>query len=257
MDKIENQSLATYEYQINPNEPAITGESQSNITETDLVLGELTMTKSVDKEYATIGDILTYTIDILNVGNVLVSDVVFTDIVPDGVMFVPGSVVIDGTPQPTYDPNLGFNLGAMLILASKKVVFQVEVTSLPVPNIVSNKADTEFNYLVIVPITGSSTSNAVTTTINVSEITLVKTASVDAVTTGDTLTYTIVITNNGNIDATDLEFVDEVPASLTFVVGSVVVNGTPQPTYDPNLGFNLGTLAPTDSITIVFDTVVN
>lgn len=257
MDKFENQSSVTYEYQIDPSGPSLEGEAQSNVTETDLVIGEVSVTKGVDKEYATIGDIITYTINVVNVGNILVSNVTLTDVVPNGATFVPGSVTVDEAPQPTYDPNVGIDLGSLLILGSRVVTFQVEVTSLPNPNVISNQAEVEFTYLVVLPIIGNASSNVVTTTINVSDINLVKSASAIAVTTGDTLTYTTVITNNGNIDATDLVFIDEVPSGLTFVPGSVVVNGAPQPTYDPNVGFNLGTLSPNDSITVVFDTTVD
>lgn len=257
MNEILNKSQIDYEYKINPNDPADANNIESNETITDLVLGSLSMTKSVDKAYATIGDILTYTVNINNNGNVLVSDVVFKDIIPSGATFVEESVIVDGTPQPTFNPNTGFNLGSMLLLASKTVVFQVEVDSLPSPNTISNSATTTFNYLVLVPIGGSASSNIVVTTINVSTLTVVKSANVTAVTVGDTLTYTTVITNTGNIDAENVEFTDSVDNKLTFVVGSVVVNGTPQPTFNPNVGFSLGTLSPTDVTTVVFDTTVN
>ncbi len=257
MDEILNKSSIDYEYKIDPTGSASANSIESNETSTDLVIGSLSMTKSVDKAYATIGDILTYTVNINNNGNILVSDVVFTDIVPTGATFVSGSVTVDGTSQPTYNPNTGFNLGSMLILASKTVTFQAEVTSLPSPNTLSNQATTTFNYLVLVPISGSASSNTVVTTINVSTLTVVKSASTTAVTAGDTLTYTTVITNTGNINAESVEFSDPVAAELTFVTGSVTVNGTSEPTFDPNAGFSLGTLSPSDVVTVVFDTTVN
>ncbi len=257
MATIDNSSSIDYEYKIDPNESARSKEEISNTTSTNLVIGELGMVKTVDKNYATIGDILNYTVTLTNTGNILLTNIEFKDIIPSGATFVSGSVKVDSQSQPTYDPNVGFNLGSLLILGSKVVTFQAEVTSLPNPNTIINKATTTYNYLVIVPITGSSESNTTTTTINVTDLELVKSASVTDVMSGDTLTYTTVITNNGNINATNIEFIDLVPSELSFVSGSVTINGTPQPTYDPNVGFNLGTLAPGDSITVVFDTVVN
>lgn len=257
MDIFENQSSIEYEYKINPTGDALTDALDSNITQTDLILGELGMVKSVDKNYATIGDILTYTVVLSNIGNVLLTDIIFTDIIPSGATFVTGSVKVDGVSQPTYDPNIGFNVGSLIILGSRTIIFEVEVTSLPNPNTIINTSLTEFNYLVILPITGNSTSNSVTTTINVNNLSIVKSASVEAVTIGDTLTYTTVITNNGNINAVNIEFKDIVPDGLTFVTGSVTIDDVPQPTYDPNVGFSLNTLAPTGSITVVFDTTVD
>lgn len=257
MDEILNKSSIEYEYKIDPDGSASSNSIESNETATPLAIGELTMVKSVDKDYATIGDILTYTVVLSNNGNLLLSNVTFEDELPTGLTFVTGSVIVNGTPQPSYNPETGFNLGSMLVLASNTVVFQAEVTSLPNPNTVINQATSTFTYLVIVPIGGSSSSNTVTTVINVTDVTLVKTSSPEMVTAGDTLTYTTVITNNGNIDAENIEFIDVVASELTFKTGTVTVNGTPQPTYNPNTGFNLGTLSPNSSITVVFETEVN
>jgi uncharacterized repeat protein (TIGR01451 family) len=257
LDIIENQSSIEYEYKINPNQDPLSGSVESNTTSTELVLGQLAMVKTVDKQYATIGDTLTYTTTITNSGTVLASDIVFKDIIPNGATFVTGSVVVDGVSQPTYNPNTGFNVGSLLILGSRTITFQVTVTSLPSPNTLLNQSTATFNYVVIIVVPGSSSSNTVTTTINVTDLDLVKTASADYVESGDTLSFTTVITNNGNINATNIIFTDTVSSQLTFVTGSVVVNGTPQPTYDPNVGFNLGTLAPGASFTVTFDTTVN
>lgn len=257
MNNIENQSTIDYEYQIDPSGAVLDGTADSNITSTALVIGELTMTKAVDKAYATIGDILNYTITLNNNGNILLSDIVVTDIIAAGATFVTGSVIVDGTPQPTYNPNSGFNVGSLLILGSRTITFQAEVTTLPNPNTIANQATSTFNYLVLVPISGSSASNTVTTTININELEIVKSANVTAVEAGDTLTYTSVITNNGNIDAVDIIFTDIIPAEVTFVTGSVTVDGDSEPTFNPNTGFNIGTLAAGDSITVVFDTTVD
>lgn len=257
MDEILNKSSIDYEYKIDPTGSTSSGSLESNEIATELAIGSLNMVKSVNKNYATIGDILTYTVVLTNNGNILLSDIVFKDILPNGATFVTGSVTVDGTPQPTFDPNTGFNLGSMLILGTKTVTFQAEVTSLPSPNTIINQATTTFNYLVIIPVGGNASSNTVTTTINVSTLTIVKSANVETVTAGDTLTYTSVITNTGNIAAEDIEFTDLLASELTFVTGSVTVNGISEPTFDPNTGFNLGTLAPAGVITVVFDTTVN
>lgn len=254
---IENQSGIEYEYKIDPNGSALPGSENSNVTSTELVIGELSMVKSVDKNYATIGDILTYTTVITNSGTILATDIVFKDILPAGVTFVTGSVVVNGTPQPTYDPNTGFNIGTLSILGTRTITFQAEVTSLPSPNTVINQSTATFNYVVIIVIPGSSSSNTVTTIINVNNLSVVKSANVDAVESGNTLTYTSVITNDGNINATDVIFTDLVPAELTFVSGSVTVDSVSQPTYDPNIGFNLGTITPGSTVTVTFETTVN
>ena len=257
MDEILNQAEIDYQYRINPAGPDLDSSVQSNETEVDLVLGELGMIKSVDKPYATIGDILTYSIVLNNSGNILLTNIEVTDIVPSGATFVTGSVIVNGVSQPTYNPNTGFNVGSLLILGSTTITFQATVTSLPDPNTIINQATSTFNYLVIVPITGSATSNTATTTVNVTNITMIKSADVSAAQTGDTITYTVVVTNEGNIDATNIQFADIIDAQTTFVGGSVEINGTPEPTYDPNTGFALPNITPTNSVTVTFEVTVN
>lgn len=254
---IENTSNLQYQYKIDPGGSSQPGTKNSNTTQTDLITGELSMVKTVDKAYATIGDTLTYTTVVTNTGNILVTNINFTDAIPTGATFVPGSVTIGGTSEPTFDPTTGFALSDLIIGASTTVVFQVEVTALPTPNTLSNISHTTFEYLVVIPITGSSDSNSATTTVNVTNLSVVKTASASQVTHGDTLEYTITITNTGNIDAEQIQFQDIVPSSLTFTPGSVTVNTVSQPTYNPTTGFTLGTLTPSGVTTVTFSTTVN
>ena len=257
MNEITNLAEIEYQYRINPSGPDLDSSIESNETEVDLVLGELNMVKSVDKLYATIGDVLTYTVQIDNIGNILVSNVIFTDVIPTGATFVTGSVTVDGTPQPSYNPNTGFDLGIMLIGADITVTFQATVTSLPSPNIIINKASTAFNYLVIVPIGGTSESNTVTTTINVTDLNIVKSADVTAVKPGDTITYTIEAENTGNVIASNVQFIDTIDSNTTFVTGSVIVDSTPEPSYDPNTGFALPDINPNDMVKVTFEVTVN
>lgn len=105
INEIWNQAEIEYEYRINPSGPDLKNTVESNETEVDLVLGQLNMTKSVDKAYATIGDVLNYTVVLNNIENILLTNIVFTDTIPTGTTFVTGSVTINGTSQTTYNPN--------------------------------------------------------------------------------------------------------------------------------------------------------
>ncbi|MED2729942.1 hypothetical protein P4217_31895, partial [Bacillus thuringiensis] len=72
-----------------------------------------------------------------------------------------------------------------------------------------------------------------------------------------TLTYTITITNNGNIIIEDLLLVDTAPADTTFVIGSVTINGINQPNANPENGITLGNLAPNESVIITFQVTIS
>lgn len=254
---IPNQSSIRYQYQIDPNGNAQDKNIQSNIVTIPLVTATLTMLKTVDKAYATIGDTLNYTIKLTNNGTILLSDINVKDILPVGVQFVAGSVKIDNTSQPTYDITTGINVGSMIILATKTITFQASVTSLPTPNTVTNKATSTFSYLVGNVVNGTSQSNTVTTTINVTNLSITKSANVTAVEANDEIIYTNIITNTGNIIATNIQFTDVLDSHLTFVTGSVTINGTSQASYNPNTGFTIPDIAPAGTVTITFKATVN
>lgn len=74
---------------------------------------------------------------------------------------------------------------------------------------------------------------------------------------GDVLTYTSVITNNGNVPVVNVFFQDSIPVGTTFVIGSVYVNGINQPTYDSQTGFFAANLAPQASVTVTFQAQIN
>lgn len=257
MATIINQSNLSYQYKINPTGASQTKTITSNSVSTNLITAGLGITKTVDKSYATIGDTLTYTLVLKNSGNILLSDIVLKDVIPTGASFVSGSVKVDNVAQPTYNIVTGINLGNLIILGSKTVTFQVTISSLPNPNTIRNVASATYNYLVTSLISGTATSNIVTTTIHVPNVTMVKEANVTDVEAGDEITYTIILTNSGNIDATDITFTDPLDPQLTFVTGSVTIDGTTKPGYDPNTGFTIPTIVPNATTTITFKATVN
>ena len=88
---------------------------------------DLEVVKSVDKEVAVVGDILTYTSVVTNTGSLTLNNVTFTDNIPVGTSIVDGSVFINGVNYPTYNPQTGFNLGTLALAQSTTITFQVQV----------------------------------------------------------------------------------------------------------------------------------
>ncbi|MDO7203727.1 DUF11 domain-containing protein [Paraclostridium bifermentans] len=102
--------------------------------------------KSVSKSYATIGDVLTYTVNILNNGNVIANNVNFRDVIPTGLTFVTDSVTINGVLKPGFDPYSSFTLGDIISGGTIVVKFDATVSSLPTPSLISNIANLTFAY---------------------------------------------------------------------------------------------------------------
>lgn len=134
------------------------------------------------------------------------------------------------------------------------------MTSIPTPNELNNNAITTFNYTVNpnnAPVTNTTTTNTVTTTVQNDNVIAIKAIDFTSALPGQTLTYTITITNSGNITIEDLLLVDTAPVDTTFVIGSVTINGINQPNTNPENGITLGTLAPSESVIITFQITIS
>ncbi len=108
----------------------------------------VTMAKAVDKNFADIGDTLTYTVSFTGTGNTNANNVIFTDVIPTGTTFVLNSLTIDGTTQVGANPANGVNIGSIPTGTTKNVSFQVVVSAIPASNVVSNGSSASYQYTV-------------------------------------------------------------------------------------------------------------
>jgi len=229
-----------------------TGQATSTegVTDTDTVtvplgsLADLTVVKADDPDPVVVGTLLTYTLVVTNNGPSVARNVVVTDTLPPEVAFVTASPAQDLGPNPLVWNSLGdLDVGESLRLT---VVVRVNVTT----------TDVFTNFVVA----GSSTSddnpgdNAddEPTTPLVPGLEMVKTVAPGQVVRWMPFTYTIRITNTGDVPLNPLALTDTLPAAFHYVAGS----GSPT---DPDIvaepvlvWHNLGPLAPGASITVAF-----
>ncbi|WP_256252558.1 hypothetical protein [Paenibacillus sp. UNC496MF] len=238
---------------------AFSGTSQSNTLTTPVFNPVIGVLKSASTANATVGDTITYSLDVTNTGN-LVADVTVVEPIPTGAAFVPNSVTVGGVPVPGADPTTGIPIGPVQPGATVHVIITLQVTvdALPSPQQLSNTATA--NYSFSPPdgrtLFGSVQSNTVIIPVSSPNVTAVKsTDAIDAV-SGDTITYTIVVTNNGISPVDNVVVVDPVPAGVTFIAGSVTVNGVTQPNANPNTGIQVGTIAAGAAATVTFQVLV-
>nr|MBU6863578.1 DUF11 domain-containing protein [Streptococcus oralis] len=122
--------------------------------------------------------------------------------------------------------------------------FQVTATSTPVQNPIANSASASYTFSADpnAPIVSRNvTSNTVFTTINTATILSLKQVDKPFSRIGDTLTYTVTLSNNGNSTAQNVIFTDTMPSGTTFITNSFSINGIPQSGADPSNGVNIGT----------------
>lgn len=158
----------------------ITGQASITVAN----LPAITITKTVNKETASVGETITYTYYVTNTGNAILMNLTASD--------TPlGSIPLD---QSTLAPGEG---------ATGSLTYTIVEADLPGP--ITNTA----------AVTGTSISGDITATAETSvnldfnaAITIAKTANVETVAVGDAITYTYFVTNVGNVSLTNLTALD-------------------------------------------------
>lgn len=88
--------------------------------------------------------------------------------------------------------------------------------------------------------------------IQIRQFTPVKTASASSVSVGEVFDYTVTLTDTCANPLTEVFFRDLLPVGVTFVPGSVRVNGATFPSANPNTGFSLPDIPGGQSVTVTF-----
>ena len=215
----------------------------------------LVVTKSADKTTAEVGEVITYTLQIENTGTVEALNTTIGDMLPPETVIVPNSITVDGSP---YAGALPVEIATIAPNQTVTITFQVTANSIPAINPIINIARADYNFFPFAgfPALSFSLSNPISVLIVSNGLTNVKSVDKAFAEQGDTLHYTSVITNTGTLEKTDLVFTDPIPTGTAFTAGSVKINGTPYPAYNPQTGFPLPDLAVGGAVIVEFDVVV-
>ena len=187
------------------NKAVIDGNKPTEEVETKVA--NITGAKSVDKSTAKVGDTLTYTITLTNSGNAD-GKVTVTDEVPTGTR-----IKDENTTGYNKETNT-MTWSNVEVKAGKSVELTLEVVV---------KDDTTDTVKNVAKIDNKEIPEKPET--KVANITGTKTVDKTEAKVGDTLTYTIALTNNGNADGT-VTVTDEIPTGTTLVADSITANGS-------------------------------
>ena len=185
-------------------------------------LADLAVTKTVDDPTPNVGDVVTFTVAVVNNGPNDATNVVLRDLVPTGLSYLSAS-----PGQGTYDRNTGlWAVGLVPSGASRSITITVRVVNAtPQTNTAAVVSSDEYD-----PVPGNNSASA-TETPQIADLSLTKTVSNDAPTLGSLVTFTVHLTNTGPDAATGVAVLDPLPAGLTFSSSS-----PSQGTYDAASG---------------------
>ena len=105
--------------------------------------------KAASSSDVIVGDIITFTVTFSNDSQLLMSNVMFTDPLSDGLVFVPESVTINGDNYEDYDPNEGFALPDLNIEEVITVTFEAIAISVPWMGRTTNTSSVTYSLQLI------------------------------------------------------------------------------------------------------------
>ncbi|NUL46232.1 DUF11 domain-containing protein [Cellulosimicrobium funkei] len=213
--------------------------------------GDVSVTKSYDPAEPVAGDEVTYTIEATNSGPSEARDVVLTDPLDPATSFVSASS--DAGECTTEDAAVICDVDTLApgesVTATVTVTLDpdAEVAVQNTATITSSTSDTD------------ASNNASSTSFEpsiVSDLALSKTASVDTVSAGDSLTYTVDVTNNGPSSAENAVLTDTLPDG--FSIGEVAaVDGGVCTVTAPDVRCTWDALEPGATTTVTLEVTVD
>ncbi|AZN41818.1 COG1361 family protein [Paenibacillus albus] len=248
---IRNQSVVSF------SDGSTTSFSYSNTVDTLVNGPNFTLEMSTDQTQASLGLPITYQLTLRNSGN-RAGNVTIYDILPPGTTFVANSIIVNGVPIPGITPEGGIPLGDVNPGDTVTVIFQLLLVSAPPSGQLDNEATADYYFLTMDgrTITGSVSSNVVALPVTVLDVHITKSVNTAFTFVGDMLTYTVTVANTGTETLRQSVLVDPLPAGVSFVTGSVTINGVRSPSSSPMTGIELGSILPSTTMQVQFKAVV-
>ncbi|PQP81137.1 hypothetical protein C0Q44_22150 [Paenibacillus sp. PCH8] len=246
--KLLNQAQVNYEFKTSEGR-TVSGVERSNTVEVSMVSSRLEVSLQADRGQTFAGDIILYTVVVSNPGFMAATRAQVTIALPQGVVFIPASVVVNEMFAPQVTPDSGIELGDIEPGSSIRIQYRVQVvggsdthgiSSIAVLKYISaGKQETVY-------------SNEVTLDVVQPRIAVVKSVIPATATWGDIVRYHITVSNESSY-AVDATLSDVMPTGMTFVEGSLGWNGVKRPGSNLIRGVNLGTLTARAVLNIQFE----
>jgi uncharacterized repeat protein (TIGR01451 family) len=224
-----NTATISHSDQFDPN----TANNSASATETPQLPADLALTKTVDNATPNVGDTITFTVTLTNNGPFPATNVTVADALPAGL------ALLSATPsQGTYAAGV-WTVGSVANAASATLSVQARVVS---GSAQTNTATISHSDQPDTNATNNSAS--ATETPLQADLALTKTVNNATPNVGDTITFTVTLSNIGPGGATNVTVGDALPAGLT------LVSATPsQGTYAAGV-WTVGSVANAASATL-------
>jgi uncharacterized repeat protein (TIGR01451 family) len=181
---------------------------------------DLRLEKNAVSDLVVAGQALTYTLHVYNDGPAEAQNVVVVDDLPDDVAFK------SATPDPSSINPLKWSLGSIHAGGSMEIQLVVQVDP-GASGTLTNTAVVDSSTPDYVP--GNDQDEEWTLVVSQADLEITKIDSSDPITPGETLTYTLIITNQGPSDAQDVHVLDYLPPELEVTATTPITVSGPSP----------------------------
>jgi uncharacterized repeat protein (TIGR01451 family) len=221
-----------------------TSEFAADVKVGQATVSDLAVAITSSPNPATLNSNFTYTVTITNAGPNAATNVVLTDTLPSSVTFVSGTVDSGGSFTQT-GTKFTANIPTLAVGATATATIVVN------PTAVGTVTDTAVvSSGQIDPDTSNNTASEDTRVDIPADLGVTVTASPSPVVEGGTLTYKIIVTNNGPGQASNVVVTQQLPAGATFVSASPG-QGTFSPPANGVLNVSLGSVAPGSAVATI------
>lgn len=232
-----NKSLCIFSF-MTPEGRLITDELFSNTVTISLYGYQISTYLSANTSTTFVGDVVTYTLRIMNEGIQSLLDITAVIQIPEGALFLAGSVIVAGVHYPEAVPSQGIVLGNLSSRATIELSFRVSIITVPPTSELTNQALVSY---IVDEAQHNTDSNIVVIAVVQPEVTICKKVDLSMAAPGDRLRYELTVKNNGNLPV-DAMLIDAIPLGTLFVWDSVVVNGVVKKGVRPEDGISLSKL---------------
>ena len=221
---------------------------------------DLRVSKTVSDPTPNVGDTITFTVTVTNAGPNVATGIELTDTFPTSGLSLDIAGIVES--QGSYDPGTGiWTIGTLAKGASVTLDLPATVLAPAAGTIPSAQTNTAEITAVVEPdpLPGNNKATA-TETPKYADLAVVKQTSNPTPNDGDTVTYTITLTNNGKDTATNVELTDTLPSPVSYQSVVTITPGTTfNPTGTPTTGgiWSVPSIDPGDVFTLEFQVIAN
>lgn len=143
---ISNNAIAKFSYDMNSDSCLHVEDQTSNEVITKIDIAEIDISKTANISVASVGDIVTYTVNLTNIGTLDARNILLMDQIPNSVSLVKNSIEVNGNIINFDSNDISIYVGNLAPGESKVITYKVLVDSPVCNGLLVNKATVKFYY---------------------------------------------------------------------------------------------------------------